>query len=652
MAAEEKGAGPAQAGPVGGDADASEVNGRADDSAAGAGREPSFGRLGALALDYAGRGWHVFPIRAKTKDRPLVKWGHEATDDAAVIRRWWSRWPNANIGVACGPSGLCVLDLDQKNGKDGRAQLDALELLHGALPRTLTARTPTGGTHLYLDGEAASTADKLARGVDTRSSGGYVVAPGSETAAGAYSWLDKAPVAAAPPWVAALAGAPGREREARADAPPAGFDNEADLVWARGMLAATEALPEGAGSDDQAYRLACLLRDRGLSQGAAEDLMAHEWPHPHDPDWVRSKVSNAFSYAKGDAGRESAAADFPDDAPPQATRRPRLRPMTFGELGSLRAPRWLARGMIPAGGLAVVYGRPKAGKTFWALDLSLCVATGRSFHGVSVERGRATYVAAEGGPARLRDRVAAWLADRGASPSEIEGSWGLVPAPVDLTSPGQVAELLDGMGGPMDFVVLDTLARCMSGDENSQKDMGAAVRGCDRIRSKTGAAVLLVHHEGKDGSKGARGSTVLRGAIDTGIRGRNEGGRISFSVEDQRDGEAPPPMTFELATVPLGGIEDSSAVLRHTASGRGEDLDTLRVRDLAAGMDGGTKASLIDAVADELAINPVTARRRVEAAIPKGRIGAIEHGGGALWLEPHPTNTRGAVHVRFERPAG
>ena len=61
----------------------------------------------------------------------------------------------------------------------------------------------------------------------------------------------------------------------------------------------------------------------------------------------------------------------------------------------------------------------------------------------------------------------------------------------------------------------------MSGDENSQKDMSAFVQGCDRLRERTKAAVLVIHHEGKDPGKGARGSNVLRGAWDTGIRVKN-----------------------------------------------------------------------------------------------------------------------------------
>lgn len=616
--------------------------------------EPSLSERGELALGFARRGWHVFPIKAKTKDQPRVKWGTAATKDTDTVAGWWRRWPRDNIGIACGPSGLLVLDLDMKKGKNGVLELQVLELEHGALPPTLSASTPTGGRHLYFSGEAATTTDKIARGVDTRGSGGkggYVLAPGSETGDGAYAWTTDAPVAPLPGWLRSLAGSPRSENTDRATAPRAGFDNEADIEWARRMLRDTEAQKEGDGSDDQTYRLACLLRDRGISDETAILLMNSEWHHPHDPEWVAEKVRNAFAYAVGNAGGESAAGDFDDDThAPETTVRSRLRPLSFSELKSLRAPRWRVHRLIPDGGLAVVYGRPKAGKTFWALDLSLSIATGRDFHGANVSRGRVTYIAAEGGPARLRDRIAAWLKAHGAAEQEINEHWELVAAPVDLADPRRVGELLGALRGPRALMVFDTLARCMSGDENSQKDMSAAVRGCDRIRAETGAAVMLVHHEGKDGSKGARGSTVLRGAIDTGIRGRNEGGRISFAVEDQRDDEPLPPTYFELAGVVLDGIEHSSAVLRPSSSGQRDDADALRVRDIAARLDGESKKSLVAEVVASLGGSDSTAHRRINAAIMTGRDAAIEHDGGLVWLEKVPNSGRGEKVVRFERP--
>lgn len=86
-------------------------------------------------------------------------------------------------GLACGSrsGGLVVLDLDVKGGHDGPGALRALEARWGALPETLTVRTPSGGTHLYFrhTGKFQSNASKIGPGIDVRAEGGYVRIPGS-----------------------------------------------------------------------------------------------------------------------------------------------------------------------------------------------------------------------------------------------------------------------------------------------------------------------------------------------------------------------------------------------------------------------------------------------------------------------------------------
>jgi len=616
------------------------------------------------ALGYARRGWHIFPLKPGTNDEPLVKWGLAATTDPATIRDWWSKWPNANIGMACAKSGLCVVDLDMKKGKNGRVELDQLELEHGRLPPTLTASTPTGGTHLYFCGIAATTAGKIGRGIDTRASGGnggYVLLPPSRRKEGRYAWREKErSIAPLPSWLGNLMGKP-RERKERNENPTIDLDSVETIAWAKRYLQ-RDAAPaiEGQNGNNTTYRVACVLRDKGLSKDVTFDLMLEHHNERCDPPWspedLEKIVANVYEYGLNRPGSDSAAADFkdhptPNITPPSTRRRPKFQPYRYSELKAFEPPRWLANRLIPDGGLAVLYGEPKVGKTFWALDLSLCIATGRPFHGVTVQQGRVTYVAAEGGPARLRDRVMAWLFARGIGELELENNWELVAAPVDLTSPDTVRDFLEALGAPRGLVVFDTLARCMSGDENSQKDMSAAVAGCDRIRFQTGATVLLVHHEGKNPQKGARGSTVLRGAIDTGIRGSVEKSRISFEVKDQRDDELLPPMYFELSGIPLGAGGKWSAVLQPVSSAS-DDFDTPSVRGIAVNMDGQTKSKLIASVTDHLKVSPETARRRIDAAIPKGRDKAVEHDGWMIWLEPHRTNSRGAVLVKVEPAEG
>lgn len=156
-------------------------------------------RLLDAALDYARRGWPVFPIYEPLTDgkcscertdcdspgkHPRTKHGlKDATTVEATIRTWWSTWPNANIGIATGSaSGLIVLDVDRP------------QVLDGWRSDTLAASTGKG-THFYftIEGEGPrNSASKLGEGLDVRGQGGFVVAPPSRHARGAtYTWLNR-----------------------------------------------------------------------------------------------------------------------------------------------------------------------------------------------------------------------------------------------------------------------------------------------------------------------------------------------------------------------------------------------------------------------------------------------------------------------------
>ena len=144
------------------------------------------------ALQYAGRGWRVFPCRPKTK-LPLTTHGFkEATVKPSLIERWWERWPDANVGVATGSmSGLLVVDVD---GLDALARLQELSSAAseplGATAVCVTSR----GWHLYYmlePGEIIkSSVGKDSRaGIDFRAEGGYVLAPPSVHPSGwVYKW--------------------------------------------------------------------------------------------------------------------------------------------------------------------------------------------------------------------------------------------------------------------------------------------------------------------------------------------------------------------------------------------------------------------------------------------------------------------------------
>ncbi|MFG2852849.1 bifunctional DNA primase/polymerase [Streptomyces mirabilis] len=182
------------------------------------------------ALAAAARGWHVFPLRPGTKlpalhgERTCTrtgpcagghrKWEQRATTDPDRIRAAWTRAP-FNVGIATGPSGLLVVDLDTPEHKgssdapDGAATFGALcERAGHAVPDTYRVRTASGGTHLYFTAPSGvrmtNTQGTVADSVDTRAWGGYVVAAGSTTPAGAYEPLCGPVVACLPPWLQSI----------------------------------------------------------------------------------------------------------------------------------------------------------------------------------------------------------------------------------------------------------------------------------------------------------------------------------------------------------------------------------------------------------------------------------------------------------------
>ncbi|MBF6173601.1 bifunctional DNA primase/polymerase [Nocardia blacklockiae] len=158
------------------------------------------------ALTAAARGWPVLPLRPGAKSPALRGWPDRASADLDRIRRWWSYNTRFNIGIATGPAGLHVVDLDAAHLLSTTPQFDdALgELaarLHQPAPRTFTVATP-GGWHLYYRAPTqprlACTVARLGPGIDSRGHGGYVVAAGSRTPTGDYHVIDPRPIVELP----------------------------------------------------------------------------------------------------------------------------------------------------------------------------------------------------------------------------------------------------------------------------------------------------------------------------------------------------------------------------------------------------------------------------------------------------------------------
>jgi hypothetical protein len=237
----------------------------------------------AWAIEAAGRGWRVIPLRPGDK-RPAghaemrcpgtgrCADGHKtpeqrATTDVDLLVAAWTQQPY-NVGIATGPSGLLVVDLDvckpeePKGAPDGATSLAALcERTGQTVPRTYRVRTARGGEHLYFTAPSGvrlkCSANRLGPHIDTRAWGGYVVAPGSSTPDGTYEVTDSVPVAPLPAWLAELlAEAP---RPATVDLAPVRDGTRAAQVALERECAVIAAATEGgpSGRNNTLHKSAC-----------------------------------------------------------------------------------------------------------------------------------------------------------------------------------------------------------------------------------------------------------------------------------------------------------------------------------------------------------------------------------------------------------
>lgn len=221
-------------------------------------------------------------------------------------------------------------------------------------------------------------------------------------------------------------------------------------------------------------------------------------------------------------------------------------------------PEPLIAGWLNLNSLVVLYGGPGAGKSMVALDMGLCVSTKSWWHGHETTPGRVLYVIAEG-VSGVGPRVAAWAELNHVTVTD-DMIW--LPRAVNLLS-RDWGEALADIAADLQpqLVIVDTLNRSMpGGEENSSKDMGVIIESCDRIRRRSGACVMLLHHSGKDPAQGARGHSSLLGAVDTELELKNGGDNIlRLANTKQKDAAQALPLRLTLAPA-----ADSVAVARYT----------------------------------------------------------------------------------------
>jgi hypothetical protein len=585
------------------------------DGGGGQGGPPHGSDLLASALALAARGLKVFPLRTGTKLPIHTEFYDVATSDAEAVRQLWT-YPVMgfaqahNIGIAT--DDMIAVDIDVKRGKPGEASYAALNC-----PPTFTQRTPSGGRHALFTGPSRSlSVGKLGDGLDIRSAHGYVVGAGSwldvgdprnHGVGGLYEIEDGREMAACPQHVLDKLDAP-RER-ALVVLPSTELDTEFAIARAAKYL--REEAPvaiEGMDGDGMVYRIACIVKDMGLSEPATLDAMiehymdrcASSFSPAEQIDWFKTKVENAFAYALSPPGSQSPVVDFHGvgEIPPPIRverERPSLRVRFLGDEGAHTQPKMLVRRILPEVGIAALAGQSRTGKTFVSLYLSTALSLGGEFFGhVARERVGVLFVAAEA-PGSIGPRLEALRRTTlgGIAPADIPVAWADlddVPRPADLTdrvatviaaiellAEATVAAMQDRFGQRLGVIVLGTVGAAFGAADSDDEAAKLVMGALDILSRKLGVLIIPLFHFGKDDRSGITGSYYWTASADvilaiTGIVSETEG-----TVKDRRIAmtknkidEQGPISAFDLVQVSLGvdrdGFDVTSAIVTPTST--------------------------------------------------------------------------------------
>jgi hypothetical protein len=256
-----------------------------------------------------------------------------------------------------------------------------------------------------------------------------------------------------------------------------------------------------------------------------------------------------------------------------------------GDIARLPAGKWWIKGILPKAQIGAIFGASGSGKSFLALDIMAHLSLGRSWRGRTAAPARGLYIAAEGGTG-VGKRINAWAQHNKVNADELDISV-LTVAP-NIMLKDDIEELVRAvkLAGGFDYIVVDTYAQVTPGaNENGAEDMGRALAHCRALFEATGAMVILIHHSGKDASRGVRGWSGINAALDFALETtRAEGSEYrELRVSKMKDGEDGLTFGFKLSTVVVGLDED----LEEITSCVIEDAETPKAAE--KGTDKGTK---------------------------------------------------------------
>jgi AAA domain len=285
----------------------------------------------------------------------------------------------------------------------------------------------------------------------------------------------------------------------------------------------------------------------------------------HGVAHLRRVFDQAPTFDPGDDTHAPSNDEQPYTEIPPRVAGPRFLPVAIDDVVIPAVPPWLIDGLLPARGLACIVGPPKSGKSFLTSDMLFAVARAVPYAGRETVPGPVVYLTGEGVNGFKRRLVAM----RRHFDTEGQGvPFYMVESVPDLGSeqtdlPRLLADLdtfiAQRAPGGVRAIVLDTLARCMGeADENAARDMGRFVNRCSAIERHFECLVVVVHHVGKDPTRGGRGSNSLNGAADVTMIVEKTDAFSKVRIDEMKDGREGQEWRFRLLPYDLSATFEAS----------------------------------------------------------------------------------------------
>jgi hypothetical protein len=224
-------------------------------------------------------------------------------------------------------------------------------------------------------------------------------------------------------------------------------------------------------------------------------------------------------------------------------------------------PGWLIKDVLPEADVAVVFGSTGSGKSFIATDMGASIVRGIPWRGHKTKQGRVLIIAAEGGGG-VGKRLKAYAQHHKIDLKDLQ--IGVITAAPNFLLKEEILEVVTAAksAGGFDLIITDTFAQVTPGaNENAGEDMGLALGNAKALREATGALVLLIHHSGKDATKGARGWSGIKAAADAEFEVTKHDGDVrKITITKMKDGEEGQSFAFKLKQIGLGFDKDCDAI--------------------------------------------------------------------------------------------